>query len=95
MDTALSEVLVFKLFRAEPTTGTVVTPAIVIALDIIKHHRSHYFPVGKVLTVGTFYFHHVNGAGLSDDDSDANVLCQFQGFIVTFWHMLLTRPLAG
>lgn len=59
MDTALSEVLVFKLFRAESATGTVATPAIVIALDIIKHRCSRYFPAGKVLTVDTFHFQRV------------------------------------
>ena len=33
MDTALSEVFVFKLFRAETATGTVTTPPIVITLN--------------------------------------------------------------
>ncbi|GJK88775.1 hypothetical protein TUM17567_50700 [Citrobacter amalonaticus] len=41
MDTRLSEILIFKLFRAEADTGTVTTPAIVIALNVIKYHRTH------------------------------------------------------
>jgi hypothetical protein len=57
MDTWLSEVQVFKLFRAKTTTGTVATPTIVIALDIIKHGCSHYFPAGKVLAVDTRVCH--------------------------------------
>ncbi|KUV50284.1 hypothetical protein AWE92_27390 [Escherichia coli] len=36
MDAALSEILIFKLFRTETATPTVPSPAIVIALDIIK-----------------------------------------------------------
>lgn len=48
MDTALSEVLVFKLFRTETSTGTVATPAIEITLDISKHCHPHYFPGGNV-----------------------------------------------
>lgn len=56
MDTALSEVLVFKLFRAETAAGTVTAPAIVIALDIIKHRRPHYFPTDKAFSVDTFDF---------------------------------------
>lgn len=54
MDTILSEVLVFKLFRAETAERTVTTPAIVITLDIIKNRRPHYFPAGKVSYVETF-----------------------------------------
>jgi hypothetical protein len=53
---ALSEVLVFKLFRAEAAAGTVTAPPIVIALDIIKHRRSHYFPTDKAFTVDAFDF---------------------------------------
>ncbi len=34
MDAALSEILIFKLFRTETATPTVPSPAIVIALDI-------------------------------------------------------------
>lgn len=49
MDTVLSELLIFKLFRAKSATGTVTTPPIVIALDIIEHHRSHHFPTDKAL----------------------------------------------
>ncbi len=37
MDTGLSEVLVFKLFRTEAATPTVPPPPIVITFDIIKH----------------------------------------------------------
>ncbi len=59
MDTALSEAPVFKLFRTETATGTVTTPAIVIALDIIKHCCPHYFPAGKVLSVDTFHLQRV------------------------------------
>ena len=59
---ALSEVLVFELFRAEYATGTVATPAIVIALDIIKYRRPHYFPAAKVFAVDTFHFQQVEEA---------------------------------
>ncbi|ESU77003.1 hypothetical protein WRSd3_04069, partial [Shigella dysenteriae WRSd3] len=41
MNTGLSEVLVFKLFRTEISTPTVPSSAIVIALDIIKHCIFH------------------------------------------------------
>ncbi len=50
MDTALSEVLVFKLFRTETATPTVPSPAIVIIFDIIKHRCPHYFPADKVFS---------------------------------------------
>ena len=56
MDTALSEVLVFKLFRSETATLTVPSPAIVITFDIIKHCYPHYFPADKVFSVETFHF---------------------------------------
>lgn len=56
MDTALSEIMVFKLFRAETATGTVTTPAIVITLDIIKHCRPHYFLAGKAFSVDILHF---------------------------------------
>ena len=56
MDTVLSEIMVFKLFRAETATGTVTTPAIVITLDIIKHRRPHDFPADKVFPVETSTF---------------------------------------
>ena len=56
MDTVLSEVLVFKLFRTETATGTVTTPAIVIALDIIKYRRPHDLPTDKAFTVDAFDF---------------------------------------
>ena len=39
MDTGLSEVLVFKLFRTEAATPTVPPPPIVITFDIIKLNR--------------------------------------------------------
>ncbi|GAA3599043.1 hypothetical protein GCM10023078_27940 [Gibbsiella greigii] len=55
MDTALSEILVFKLFRAETAAGTVTAPAIVITLYIIKHRASHYFTAGEVFTVDAFH----------------------------------------
>ncbi|PJE89620.1 hypothetical protein CU280_00950 [Yersinia mollaretii] len=50
MDTVLGEALVFKLFRASSAIGTMVPPAIVITLDIIKHSWVHYFLVGKVIS---------------------------------------------
>ncbi len=62
MDTALSEILVFKLFRTETATSAVTTPAIVITLNIIKHRCPHYFPIDKVLTVDTFDFQRVEEA---------------------------------
>lgn len=62
MDTTLSEVLVFKLFRTEAAAGTVTTPPVVIAFDIIKHRCPHYFPAGKVLSVDTFHFQRVEEA---------------------------------
>ena len=62
MDTALSEVLDFKLFRTDTATGTVASPPIVITLDIIKHCVSHYFPAGKVLSVDTFHLQRVEEA---------------------------------
>ena len=62
MDTALIEVLVFKLFRAEAVTGTVASSAIVIALDIIKYRRSHYFPADKTFPVNTFHLQRVGEA---------------------------------
>lgn len=62
MDTTLSKVLVFKLFRTETATGTVTTPLIVITLDIIKHCCPHYFPAGKVLSVDTFHLQRVKEA---------------------------------
>ncbi|GDH44243.1 hypothetical protein BvCmsKKP061_02531 [Escherichia coli] len=60
MDTALSEVLVFKLFRTETTTPTVPSPAIVITFDIIKHRCPHYFP--KVFSVEIFHFQRMKEA---------------------------------
>lgn len=62
MDTTLSEVLVFKLFRTETATGTVTTPPIVITLDIIKHCCPHYFPADKVLYVDTFHLQRMEEA---------------------------------
>ncbi|GAB0822739.1 hypothetical protein ECZC05_50550 [Escherichia coli] len=62
MDTALSEVLVFKLFRTETTTPTVPSPAIVIVFDIIKHCCPHYFPADKVFSVETFHFQRMKEA---------------------------------
>jgi hypothetical protein len=59
VDTALSEVLVFKLFRAKTATGAVTPPSVVVTLDIIKHRRSHYFPADKVLAVDTFHLQRV------------------------------------
>lgn len=62
MDTALSEVLVFKLFWTETATGTVTTPPVVIALNIIKHCCPHYFPAGKLLSVDTLHLQRVEEA---------------------------------
>lgn len=62
MDTTLSEVLVFKLFRTETATGTVTTPPIVITLDIIKHCCPHYFPAAKAFPVDTFHFQRMKEA---------------------------------
>ena len=59
---ALSEVLVFKLFRAETATGTVASPAIVVTLDIIKHRRPHYFPTDKAFSMDTFHLQRVEEA---------------------------------
>lgn len=56
MDTALSEVLVLKLFGAEIATGNVASPPIVVILDIIKHHLSHHLPAGKVLPMDILHF---------------------------------------
>lgn len=55
MDTALSEVLVIKLFRTKTATPTVPSPTIVITFDIIKHCCSHCFPANKVFSVDTFH----------------------------------------
>lgn len=41
---------------------TVTTPAIVIVLDIIKHHRPHYFPADKAFTVDTFHLQRMEEA---------------------------------
>lgn len=50
VDTALSEVLVFKLFRTATATGTVTTPLIVIALHSLW--RS-YSPVDYAVSVNS------------------------------------------
>lgn len=44
VDTVLSEILVCKLFGAKSAIGTVATPAMVSALDIIKYRCSPFFP---------------------------------------------------
>lgn len=62
VDSVLSEILVFKLFRAEAATGAVTSPAIVITLDIIKHRRPHYFPADNAFPVDTFHFQRVKEA---------------------------------
>ena len=41
MDTHLREILLFKLFRAEAAAGTVATPTIVIAFNVIKYNCTH------------------------------------------------------
>jgi len=55
VDTALSEVLVFKLFRTETATRTVTTKPIVITPNIIKHRRSHHFTAGKAFSIDAFH----------------------------------------
>ncbi|EFE23605.1 hypothetical protein EDWATA_01362 [Edwardsiella tarda ATCC 23685] len=62
MDTALSEVFFFKLFRAEIATGTVATPPIVITLDIIKHRRQHNLPADKEFSVDALHFQRMKEA---------------------------------
>lgn len=62
MDTALSEVLVFKLFRTETAIGTVSAPPIVITLDIIKHRRPYDLPADKAFPVDTFHLQRVEEA---------------------------------
>ena len=62
MDTALSEVLVFKLFRTETAIGIVSAPPIAITLDIIKHRRPHDFPADKAFPVDTFHLQRVEEA---------------------------------
>lgn len=48
--------------KNETATGTVTAPAIVIALDIIKHRRPHDFPADKALTVDTFHLQRMEEA---------------------------------
>lgn len=62
MDTGLSEVLVFKLFRTEAATPTVPPPPIVITFDIIKYRCPHYFPADKVFSMDTFHFQRMKEA---------------------------------
>ena len=62
MDAVLSEILIFKLFRAEAATGTVTTPAIVIALNVIKYHRTHIIATDQTLTVDALYLQRVEKA---------------------------------
>ena len=52
MDTLLSEVLVFKLFRAEVTAGAVAAPAIVIAFN----RCTHLFTAEQTLAVDALHF---------------------------------------
>ena len=59
---ALSEVLIFKLFRTEAATGTVSAPPIVITLYIIKHRHPHDFPAYKAFPVDTFHLQRVEEA---------------------------------
>ncbi len=42
VDTVLSEVFVFKLFRAETATGTVTSPAIVIGGVLSQNERDMF-----------------------------------------------------
>ncbi|MBP2200367.1 hypothetical protein JOJ88_005908 [Pantoea cypripedii] len=53
--TTLSEVLVFKLFRAESATRTVPTPSAVITLDIIEYCRPHHLLAQRALAVDAFH----------------------------------------
>ncbi len=66
MDTGLSEVLVFKLFRTEAATPTVPPPPIVITFDIIKYRCPHYFPADKVFSMDTFHFQRMKEAFHAD-----------------------------
>ncbi len=91
VDTALSEVLVFKLFGAETATGTVATPPIVITLDIIKHRCSHYFPTGKALSVETFHFQRVEKAFHAGVILATTLCTQAAMPIMPFQQSLVTR----
>lgn len=62
MDTVLNEGYVFKLFWTEAATGTVTTPPIVIAFDVIKYCCPHHIPVDKAFTVDAFHFQRVEEA---------------------------------
>ena len=62
MDTGLSEVLVFKLFRTETATPTVPSPPIVITFDIIKHRCPHYFPADIVFSMDALHFQRMKDA---------------------------------
>ena len=66
MDTGLSEVLVFKLFRTEAATPTLPPPPIVITFDIIKYRCPHYFPADKVFSMDTFHFQRMKEAFHAD-----------------------------
>lgn len=74
MYTALSEVLVFKLFRAGTITRAMATPAIVITLDITKTPSSALFPSGQSVLRGyiplsanerSFPYRHYHNSNLS------------------------------
>lgn len=45
----------FKPVPAETATVSVATPAMVLALDIIKHRRPQYFPADKAFAVDAFH----------------------------------------
>ena len=62
MDTGLSEVMVFKLFRSETATPTVPSPAFVIALDIIKHRCPYYCPADKMFSMDRCHFQRMKEA---------------------------------
>lgn len=55
MDTTLSDILVFKFFRAETITGTLMPPSIVVTFNIVKHRCAHYNPANKSFSVDTFH----------------------------------------
>ena len=62
VDAALIEVLDFKLIRAESAAGTVTASPIVIAPDIIKYRRSHYFLAENAFPMDIFDFQRVKEA---------------------------------
>lgn len=94
VDTALSGVLVFKLFRTKISTGILASPAIVITSDIIVEYRDpHYFAAGKVLSVEAFYPQRVKAPFCAGD-----IIAVASGTLIPAQIMLLrlqTSPTRG